>query len=218
MTAVEPVDLAAHLFFASLFLTTLVAMATSLRRRGSSDAPGQPAGASWLSKLTLGLVLLQITLGALVAGSHAGLVYNTWPDMDGHLVPPLAELLAESPWWANVFENVTLIQFDHRLFAYLVLALALANAALWARRGSDAGRRSLAFTLLALMLAQVALGIVTLLFAVPLAAALSHQLLAMFVLVTTVRLATLCYAARFPAPSSAPSGAEGPLAAHVATR
>jgi cytochrome c oxidase assembly protein subunit 15 len=218
MTAVEPVDLAAHLLFASLFLSTLVAMATSLGRRGLPGSAGLPASAPWLSKLILGAVLLQITLGGLVAGSHAGLVYNTWPDMDGRLLPPVSEIFAASPWWANAFENVTLIQLDHRLVAYLVLALVLANAVIWGRRGADPARARLAFALLALALAQIGLGILTLVFAVPLAAALSHQLLAMFVVAAAVRFATLCRRPRFPESSTALSDAEGPLAAHVATR
>lgn len=218
MTAVEPVDLAAHLLFASLFLVTLVAMATSLGRADGPDSAGRPASSAWLSKLILTAVLVQIALGALVAGSHAGLIYNTWPDMDGHFVPPLAELFAASPWWANVFENVTLIQFDHRLAAYVVLALVGANAVAWARGSTDVRRARLAWALMALVLAQVGLGIATLVFAVPLIAALMHQLLAMFVLVVAVRFAALCRQPRTPAGVSAPLGGESPLAAHVATR
>jgi cytochrome c oxidase assembly protein subunit 15 len=214
MTAVEPVDLAAHLLFASLFLVTVVAMATRLGRAASArrvEARFVPI----LPRLIVLMVLVQLVLGALVAGSHAGLIYNSWPDMDGRFVPPLPELFASSPWWANLFENVTLIQLDHRLGAYVLVGLALWNAIAWPRRGS--GRASLAplaWLLALLAVAQMGLGIFTLLSAVPLHAALGHQLLAMFVLVAAVRLAVLTRLAGEGAVSTAAS----PLAAHVATR
>jgi cytochrome c oxidase assembly protein subunit 15 len=134
--------------------------------------------------------------------------------MDGRLVPPLQELFAGSPWWANVFENVTLIQFDHRLGAYILGALVLWNAAAWSKRGADPGLARLAALLAVLVFAQIGLGIVTLVFAVPLGAALGHQLLAMFVLVVAVRLSAR---ARLPM-AAARSAAASPLAAHVATR
>ena len=214
MTAVEPVDLAAHLLFASLFLVTLVALATSLGEHEVLPARArEPRNAAFLSKLIVGLVLAQLTLGALVAGSHAGLLYNTWPDMDGRLVPPLDELFSGTPWWTNPFENVTLIQFDHRLLAYVVLALALGNALAWWRKDCARAPRRLAILLAGLVLTQVLLGIATLLSAVPIALALSHQLLAMFVLVVAVRLAVVSRTAR-----RGSFATESPLAAHVATR
>ncbi|MBV9568293.1 MAG: COX15/CtaA family protein, partial [Hyphomicrobiales bacterium] len=192
MTAVEPIDLAAHLLFASLFLMTLVALATALGEgKAFQDRNAPPFGAAPLSKLILVVVLVQLVLGALVAGSHAGLLYNTWPDMDGRLVPPLSELFAAAPWWANPFENPTLIQFDHRLLAYAVLALAIADAVIWWSRGGAGAPRKLALLLAGLALAQVALGIATLVLAVPLSLALTHQLLAMFVLLVATRLAVL---------------------------
>jgi cytochrome c oxidase assembly protein subunit 15 len=192
MTAVEPVDLAAHLLFASLFLVALVALATSLGEHEVLPARArQPRNATFLSKLIVGLVLAQLTLGALVAGSHAGLLYNTWPDMDGRLVPPLDELFSGTPWWTNPLENVTLIQFDHRMLAYVVLALALGNALAWWRKDYARAPRRLAILLAGLVLTQVLLGIATLLSAVPIALALSHQLLAMLVLVVAVRLAVV---------------------------
>jgi heme a synthase len=213
MTAVEPLDLAAHLLFASLFLVTLVGLATSLGEKGAFPARASaPRHAASLSKLILALMLTQLVLGALVAGSHAGLLYNTWPDMDGRFVPPLGELFSASPWWASPFENVTLIQFDHRMLAYGVLALVLANAFTWWRGDGGAPRR-LALLLAGLVLAQVALGIATLVHAVPLGLALAHQLLAMFALLVATRLAVLSRSAR-----STPLAVARPLAAHVATR
>ncbi len=136
--------------------------------------------------LLLVLVLLQIGLGAFVAGLHAGLTYNTWPLMDGHWVPPLADLMRQSPLWSNLFENITTVQFDHRTLAYVVLIVALFHAAeAWSQApGTGAARR--AALLLLVVLLQASVGITTLLLVVPLWAALLHQAFAMVVLGTAV--------------------------------
>ncbi|HEX2552448.1 MAG TPA: COX15/CtaA family protein [Microvirga sp.] len=173
MTAVAPVKLMLHLTLASAILASLVWVATGLK-----DAPRAPdRGARSLvgPRLLLALVLVQIALGALVAGSRAGLTYNTWPLMDGELVPSLRALFVVSPWIENFVDNVTLVQFNHRLVAYLLVAAALVHAI--AMRGTPAAARAGALALV--VLAQAGLGIVTLLLAVPLWAGLAHQLLAM---------------------------------------
>ena len=61
-------------------------------------------------------------LGALVAGLHAGLIYNTWPDMNGRLLPD--NPFFHAPWWINFFENEGLVQFDHRIGAYILAGFA----------------------------------------------------------------------------------------------
>ena len=223
MSAVEPVDLAAHLLLASLFLASLVAMASAGEVAPALDTDARsgtarPVGAAAIALLLFCVILLQITLGALVAGSHAGLVDNTWPDMDGRVVPPFSELFAASPWWINVFENTTLIQLDHRIVAYLALALALWNAIRWAKAGSDTAPRRLAFVLAALVVAQLALGVATLIFAAPPAMALAHQFMAMLVLVAATRLVMLSRRRYAAAEGSALAASASPLAAHVATR
>src|ERR1043166_107981 len=83
------------------------------------------------------LVYLQMLLGALVAGLHAGLIYNTWPSMDGRFFPEGA--FSGHPWWINFFENPGLAQFDHRLGAYIV-AIAAIFLSLGARRARLIGR------------------------------------------------------------------------------
>lgn len=128
------------------------------------------------------LVLLQIYLGALVAGLDAGLTYNTWPLIDGALVPDAARLWFVRPAWRNLFENTLTVQFDHRMLAYTIFLLALWHAC-DARRGI-ASRGAL--WLAASIAAQAALGIVTLLYAAPLALAMAHQLLAIVVLTIAV--------------------------------
>ena len=122
----------------------------------------------------VGLVYLQMLLGALVAGLHAGLIYNTWPLMDGRIIPE--HPFFSSPWWINFFENPGLAQFDHRIAAYLVAAGAVA---LWWRGRSLAGyaKRS-ANAVLHVTLLQIVLGIGTLLLQVPIALAALHQVTA----------------------------------------
>ena len=121
----------------------------------------------------LGLVFLQIFLGALVAGLDAGLGYQTWPLMDGRLVPPLASLLAAEPAWTNFFENILTVQFQHRLVAYLLLAVAALHA--WDGWRGDRAVRARASYLFALVALQGVLGVLTLLNAVPIGLALAHQ-------------------------------------------
>ena len=118
------------------------------------------------------LVFLQVLAGALVAGTHAGLTYNTWPLMDGGIVP--SGYLAQSPAWINIFENVASIQFNHRMLGYIVFLMALW---IWGRAVSLREiviRRAVGWLLIAI-LAQIILGIITLLKVVPINLALAHQ-------------------------------------------
>ena len=191
MTAVAPIKLMLHLTLASLIYAGLVWFATGLDRETDERIP---ARLRVTAAALAGLVLLQIALGGLVAGSKAGLTYNTWPLMDGALIPPLSGLFAVTPWIENFVDNVALVQFNHRLVAYLLLAVALLHL-IDARRtapGTRAERR--AGVMLGLVAAQAVLGITTLLLAVPLWAGLAHQVAAMLVLgmaVVHARLGTL---------------------------
>lgn len=181
MTAVAPVKLMLHLVTASLIFTGLVAMFVSLGpQKGRGEAAG--AGLRRGSKILLALVLLQIALGALVAGSKAGLVYNTWPLMEGRLIPPLDGLLFVKPAIENLVDNHLTVQFNHRMMAYALFALALWHV--WtARRASAAPHaRRRAAALAGLVAAQAGIGIATLLAQAPLGLALLHQACAMLVL------------------------------------
>lgn len=180
MIAVAPVKLTLHLVFACLFFIGLVIMAARLRAFGAAE-PASPGlrKAAWA--LTI-VVLAQIALGGLVAGSKSGFTYNTWPLMDGELVPGVAKLFVVPSFWENFVDNPTMVQFNHRLGAYLLLALSLWHAI--AAGGTAIARR--AWHLFGLVLAQGVLGIVTLLLVVPLWAGLAHQALAMLVLAYAV--------------------------------
>jgi cytochrome c oxidase assembly protein subunit 15 len=133
------------------------------------------------------LVFLTILAGGFVAGLDAGMSYNTFPLMDGHLVP--RGYLDETPWWANLFENVAAVQFNHRVLAMTTLVCALGLA--FAGRASRAYGLALATGGMALL--QVALGISTLLLVVPIPLAAAHQAGAVALL--TLALAT-AHAAR----------------------
>ena len=193
-TEVSQYRLAFHLTLACvLYVATLWTADRLVERRTSAVAPRLRFGAVAL----LVLVLVQIYLGALTAGLRAGLVYNTWPQIDGGFIPAAAHLFLNQPLWRNFFENTLTVQFDHRMMAYTVFLVALLHAfdALRARRPAATGAVVLA---LAVAL-QATLGILTLLYAVPLDLALTHQGMALVVLT----LATL-HAARLTAARGQP--------------
>ena len=134
----------------------------------------------------LHMALLQILLGALVAGIDAGRAFPEWPLMAGQVIPPDAFSL--TPAWRNLFENAGLVQFLHRCLGYLVLAFGLV---LWWRGRKSAYRTTArAFDWLAAMLvAQVGIGIATVLHGAPLSLAILHQLgaVALWVLILRAR-------------------------------
>ena len=172
--------LALHLLLASLSFAALAWVATGLRP--SATASSLPWRCRAAGFCLLCLTLTQIGLGALVAGLRAGLSYNTWPLMDGHFIPPLEDLTRQSPAWSNLFENVTTVQFDHRMVAYALLALASWHAFDTARRAPHSAAARRAMTAAGLVVLQATLGIATLLLAAPLHVALAHQAVAMLVL------------------------------------
>ncbi len=138
------------------------------------------------SVAVLALTFVQLYLGALVAGLRAGKVYNTWPDIDGALIPSTSRLFFEEPWWRNLFDNALMVQFEHRMTAYALFALAVWHAvdAVRSRAGSAAVNGAL--WLAAAITLQAALGILTLLNEVPTTLALAHQAVAIAVLTLAV--------------------------------
>ena len=133
------------------------------------------------------LVFVMVLSGGLVAGIRAGFAYNTFPLMNGRLVPP--EILMLEPAWKNFFWNMATVQFDHRALA-LVLAIAL--PLLWwrSRAPSLPGRaRTGAGLLVAMLAVQVALGIATLVNVVPLPLAALHQAGAVLVFALALNVA-----------------------------
>ena len=125
------------------------------------------------------LVFIQIVLGAFVAGMDAGLAYNTWPLMNGALVPEGLGVM--EPWYLNPFENALTVQFDHRLAAYLMTVWAILHALAAYRREGRAAAQSALWLAIAVVL-QVLFGIATLVWSVPFGMALAHQAGAFIVL------------------------------------
>ena len=166
-----------HLTIAFVILGAVVWLALDLaaddgRVRLRTVSSGQRRMATILASL----ILAQVVLGALVAGTKAGLTYNTWPLMDGRLVPD--GIFAMSPWYANLGENVATIQFNHRLAAYLVLGLAVWHGLSLLRTGDDERIVRSAVVLAAAVIGQATLGIATLLSAkgtIPIGLGLAHQ-------------------------------------------
>ncbi|MEP4484006.1 MAG: COX15/CtaA family protein [Halioglobus sp.] len=133
---------------------------------------GSAALARW-SKGLVGLIFLMILSGGFVAGTNAGFSYPTWPKMGPSFIPE--GLYNTTPFWLAMFEDVTTIQFNHRMFAYLLIVL-ITLFAVKVLRSRLGGRSHLASLLILVALAvQVILGISTLLLHVPIPLAAAHQ-------------------------------------------
>lgn len=198
MTAVAPVKLTLHLGFALLFFASVILFLVHAGQFGRDQRPLPPtlrAAGYGLLALTFG----QILLGGLVAGSHAGFTFNTWPLMDGGLAPSADTLFAVSPWWENVVDNVALVQLNHRLGAYLLIAAVIANLVAVSRVGERRMMRR-ARGLLHVVLLQAVLGIATLMLVVPVPLGLAHQFVAVVLLgFAVVNAGLIARAARRPA-------------------
>ncbi|MGW9230806.1 COX15/CtaA family protein [Pseudorhizobium sp. NPDC055634] len=178
LTSVSQYRLAVHLTIACLIFAACVWIMRGLSAHSDDRAPAGRGKAGAVAVAILCIV--QIYLGALVAGLDAGLSYNTWPLMDGAFVP--GGLFIQEPWWINLFENPKTVQFVHRIGAYVLLVVALWHMAtmLMDAPGTTHARR--AVVLVGLILVQAGIGIVTLLTQVHLHTALAHQGMALIVL------------------------------------
>lgn len=194
---VSPDRLAFHLTLACAIFALILWTMQRLRPATPSSASARLRASAIALVL---LVLIQIYWGALVAGLRAGLLYNTWPLIDGSLVPAASSLFFNEPWWRNLFENPLTVQFAHRMIAYALWLAALVHAIDAAR----AGRGGLAIALAVAMTIQAALGIWTLLDRVPIGLALAHQGMAVVVLAIAVMHAERLMPRRGLAPAVQP--------------
>ena len=175
--SVSQYRLAIHLGAALLLLIAILWIALEYLR--DLKTPPRPAGRQVAFVV---LVYLQMLLGALVAGLHAGLIYNTWPDMDGRVFPEAP--FFSKPWWINFFENPGLAQFDHRIGAYIVAGFA---AWIFAGGMQFGGLAKKSAKLVAAITAfQIGLGIFTLLLQAPEELAALHQVTAAALLCAAV--------------------------------
>jgi cytochrome c oxidase assembly protein subunit 15 len=184
--------LATHLVLACLIYVAVVWTGTRWRDERAQSLFGKLGKAGPPLSVRIGaiglmaLLLVQIYLGALVAGLRAGHAYNTWPLIDGGLVPQSSRLLFEVPLWRNFFENPLTVQFDHRMLGYVIGLLALLhlfNVTKLVKHGSVFTGAAL---VAAAVIVQVALGIWTLLSVAALPLALLHQAIAMITLTLAV--------------------------------
>lgn len=181
--AVAPEMLMMHLSMALLLLIGTVWTGAEASE-GQMRWRGAPISWRWVGGVFLGLVTFQCLLGALVAGNRAGLVYNDFPLMNGQFAPAVN--------WAkgvgySFFHDQGLVQFVHRLNAYIVLVYATAFAVVLVRRANDDGLKGLATLTAVVVWCQVGLGIATLVTVVNIYLALAHQLLAIcLVILATV--------------------------------
>lgn len=185
--AVSQYRLAIHLGVALLLLVAILWTALEYLREAPDTAIARTPPLAKCAFALSGLIFVQMLLGALVAGLHAGLIYNTWPMMDYGWLPDGA--FFSTPWWINFFENPGLVQFDHRIAAYAVMAVALPLG--WHVRKLKPGKTAVdaAGFVFVLTITQVLLGIMTLRTHVAVWLAALHQLNAALLLCAAIWLA-----------------------------
>ena len=165
--------LTAHLFIALAIYAAMLWTALGLFYPGAAATTERQGRLRKFSWIITGMLAYMVITGGFVAGIRAGFAYNTFPLMNGHLVPP--EIFMLDPWYLNFFNNMATVQFDHRLGAWL-LAILVPWFWLRARREALTPRARFAITLLlAMLVAQITLGIATLLLVVPVPLAAAHQ-------------------------------------------
>ncbi|MEN8836828.1 MAG: heme A synthase [Celeribacter marinus] len=195
--------LATHLGLAFVILGFIAWFVFQLGRSEAQMLQARRAGDAKLFGMSTGLLhfaFLQILLGALVAGIDAGRGYTDWPLMGGQILPP--DPFELTPVWRNFFENAATVQFIHRMAGYLLFAFGIV---VWLRGRKSASRATVrAFNaMVAMLVAQVVLGIVTVIYGAPLALGLAHQVgaVALFVLILRAR-----FMSRYPAAYSLREG------------
>jgi len=187
MLDVASYRLATHLGLAFVIIGLITWYALLLSREERELMQSRRSRETKLFSMSTGLMhfaFLQILLGALVAGIDAGRAFPTWPLMGDSFFPPDAFLL--EPVWRNFFEDAGLVQFMHRMSGYLLFAFGLfvgfraAKSAFKRTRG--------AFAVMGLLLiAQMVIGVVTVIYQAPLEIAIVHQFTAILLWLAIIR-------------------------------
>jgi cytochrome c oxidase assembly protein subunit 15 len=172
--------LTAHLGLAIVIYSFIVWTALGLVNKTTN----QPSGLGKPACILSGLIFLMILSGGLVAGTRAGYAYPTWPLMGDSFIP--AGLYSMSPAWLSAFENITTIQFNHRMFAYFIAVFLVVFSVVALRKKLSNKVRIGIYSMLFLLLLQITLGISTLIFYVPIAIAAAHQIGAVALLTATL--------------------------------
>ncbi len=182
-TAVSPYRLVVHLALALLLYGALLWTGLSLARPVGTAVSAGLRRLAWANAVLVGLTVLA---GGFVAGLRAGFTYNTFPLMDGRLVPE--GYAALSPLPLNLTENIAAVQFNHRLLATATLAGCLATALYWLPRVAAPGLARMLLALALAVLVQYALGVTTLLWVVPPVLGTAHQVAAVLLLTAALTL------------------------------
>ena len=182
-TAVSPYRLVIHLGLALVLYAAVLWTALSLLP-ARAGVPAAPSGVRRMAQAATALLVLTMLAGGFVAGLRAGFDYNTFPLMDGRLVP--AGYAALSPGWLNLTENIAAVQFNHRLLATLALLAALGVAVAGWQRLPAGGARQACLALGAATVLQYGIGVGTLLLVVPVWLGTLHQAVAVLVLTTAL--------------------------------
>lgn len=176
--------LVAHLGLAVIIYAYMLWVAFDLLYPGSQFDPCSGRGLKRFSYGLTALLFVMILSGGLVSGIHAGFAYNTFPLMDGRFFP--LGLYGLDPTWNSIFEDITTVQFNHRMLAYL-LTILIVSFVIVARRTRVSGRtKTGTYAMLTMLLVQVTLGITTLLLIVPVSLAAAHQGGAILLLTTAL--------------------------------
>lgn len=173
---VNPYRLTAHLMLAFTIFGFCTWYAADLTDFHREFEPKKKQLGLWL-KVIFGVVIIQVAWGGLVAGLDAGHVYNTFPKMYQYWMPP--EMMALEPWYQNLTENSTTVQFIHRTLATLIGIVVLGY---WIRLFTTTTSRSAktwGLTILTIVLIQYALGVYTLISHVQISLAVLHQFFAL---------------------------------------
>ncbi|MEX0340766.1 MAG: heme A synthase [Arenibacterium sp.] len=187
MLDVASYRLAVHLGLAFVILGLIAWFVFKLGREERDLMQARRSGERGLFGMATGLLhlaFLQILIGALVAGIDAGRTFTDWPMMAGGFIPP--DFWVAEWGWRNLFENPGFVQFVHRMTGYLLLVFALV---VWLRGRKSAHEvtRTAFHAALVALLAQIALGIATVLYVAPWQIAIVHQFLAVVLWVLILR-------------------------------
>jgi cytochrome c oxidase assembly protein subunit 15 len=181
--------LAAHLGGAFVIFGLITWFVLKLGRDPVELLQARRSGNPKLFSMSTGLMhfaFLQIILGALVAGIDAGRAFPTWPLMGDNFLPPFPFDL--TPWYVNFYENAGLVQFIHRMSGYLLFIFAIV---VWnrGRKSAYGVTRATYHAVMAMMVLQMLLGIMTVLYSAQLHVAITHQIgaVALWVLVIRAR-------------------------------
>jgi heme a synthase len=179
---VSHLRLALHLSVAftifALLLWALLDVTTSTKEK----VPPTKHKVQGIYLLWFALLCLQIVLGAFVSGLHAGLIYNTWPTMNGQWIPD--GLITATPW----YENLTLIQFNHRCTAIALAVFFVIWCYAYRRYIQQKKLTNACLAVASVLTIQFILGILTLMKAAPLHLASIHQMTALLLFATSVVL------------------------------